>query len=208
MVIKSASDITTPEFDYNLLVHSLQGYRHPRNKISSLLKSGEIIRVKKGIYVKGCGEPYSTPLLANLIYGPSYVSHDSALAFYGLIPERVHMITSVTLGRKKHFRTPVGEFVYEHLRPEMFDLGVRRHSVDEKRAFLIATPEKALADRIWRIEGLDTKERLENFLEHDLRFEVDTLKTFALARLRKIARAFESRTLELLVEIARERKGV
>jgi len=76
----------------------LKGTR-PRDKISDLLKKGTIIRVKKGLYVFGEDnrkKPYSKEILANLIYGPSYISLDYALQYHGLIPERVEAVTSVT----------------------------------------------------------------------------------------------------------------
>ncbi len=63
-------NILTNKFDYNLLQHVLHEYRFPRNKIRSMLLSGEMTRVKKGLYVKG-GSSFSLPVLANMVYGPS-----------------------------------------------------------------------------------------------------------------------------------------
>ena len=80
------------EFDYSALMSTLSGYANPRDKVTSLLRRGVIVRVKKGLHVFGDADrrrPYSRELLANLIYGPSFVSLDYALAFHGLIPERV-----------------------------------------------------------------------------------------------------------------------
>ena len=64
------------EFDYNFAMSALSEYKNPRIEINDLLKKGEIIRVKKGLYVFGpdlAREPYSRETLANLIYGPSYI---------------------------------------------------------------------------------------------------------------------------------------
>ena len=94
------------EFDYQFLTSKLQGYRYPRNVIHRLLKTGKIIRIKKGLYVFGESYrrgPVSRTLLANLIYGPSYVSREYALGFYGLIPERVEEVTSMTTKKNKEF---------------------------------------------------------------------------------------------------------
>lgn len=80
------------EIDYQFLLSTLSEYARPRDKISEWLKSGDLIRVKKGLYVFGehiALTPYSHEILANLIYGPSAISLSYALAFYGLIPERV-----------------------------------------------------------------------------------------------------------------------
>ena len=63
------------EFDYNLLLHALRDYKKPRDKIRGLIRGKDIIRVKKGLYVLGreYNKPYSKFVLANLIYGPSYI---------------------------------------------------------------------------------------------------------------------------------------
>src|SRR5208283_2899901 len=84
--------IPTEEFDYQALSDCLKDYARPRDRISDLIKSGAIVRVKKGLYIFGpdySRGPYSRELLANLMYGPSYVSLDYALAHHALIPERV-----------------------------------------------------------------------------------------------------------------------
>jgi predicted transcriptional regulator of viral defense system len=76
------------ETDYVALKNALSQYSNIRAKITSLLKSGELIRVKKGLYVFGpteAKEPYSKEILANLIYGPSYISLDYALSLYGIV---------------------------------------------------------------------------------------------------------------------------
>ena len=90
-------------FDYLYLVETLKHYTYPRNKINKMIKNGEIIRVKKGIYNLSpeYGGEIHYPLLANLIYGPSYVSLEYALSYWGLIPERVEIITSITNKRNK-----------------------------------------------------------------------------------------------------------
>jgi predicted transcriptional regulator of viral defense system len=87
------------EVDYLLLMGLLKNYSNPRMKINRWLANNELIRVKKGIYVFGPKVSkglYSLKLLANWIYGPSVLSLHYALAFYGFIPERVYLLTSVT----------------------------------------------------------------------------------------------------------------
>jgi hypothetical protein len=85
--------VYTDVLDYQQLMDYLKGYAKPRDKIRAMLKAGEIVRVKKGIiYVFGEDYrrgPWSREILANLIYGPSYISLDYALSYYGFIPERV-----------------------------------------------------------------------------------------------------------------------
>lgn len=195
-------EISTPEIDYGFLVSRLKAYKHPRGKINYLLKSGDLVRVKKGLYVKGRGAPYSIPLLANMIYGPSYVSQDYALSLYALIPERVEVVTSMTTGRRKHFRTPVGEFTYEPLAPQRYAVGIRRRALDDDRGFLIATPEKALVDRIWRVEGIQSTKQLDDYLEGDLRLELGmSHNLFSVARMREIARVYKTPVVDVLLEL-------
>jgi hypothetical protein len=101
--------IAGEEFDYQALLDGLREYDCPRDKITALLKKGMIIRVKKGIYIFGESyrrRPFSRELLANMIYGPSYISLDTALHHHGLIPERVEAMMSVTEGRGRRFFTP------------------------------------------------------------------------------------------------------
>ena len=102
MFVDIRSRIQTEIFDYQTLTDALKDLSAPRDKTTLLLRQGVIIRVKKGLYVFGDKYrryPYSKELLANLVYGPSYVSLDYALAYHGLIPERVEALTSVTPNR-------------------------------------------------------------------------------------------------------------
>ena len=71
--MKALLDFPTHPFDYVFLMDALQAYHYPRNKINTLLKSGEIVRVKKGLYSLDKA-PADKKLCANLIYGPSYIS--------------------------------------------------------------------------------------------------------------------------------------
>ena len=84
-------------FDYQQLIGCLAHLRKPRDKIARLLAEEQIVRIRKGLYAFGSlyrRESLSREVLANLIHGPSYVSLDYALGYYGLIPERVSTVTS------------------------------------------------------------------------------------------------------------------
>ena len=132
-----------------MLVSALAEYETPRAKITSLLKKGVIIRVKKGLYVFGDSyrrRPFSRELLANFIV-PSYISLDYALYYHGLIPERVAQVTPTTPKRPKRFSTPIGASVYRQTRREGFHIGMQRVETGEV-AFLMAGPERALADKL------------------------------------------------------------
>ena len=203
--------ISNEEFDYQTLLHSLRQYSRPRDKISDLLRKGLIIRVKKGIYIFGKDfrrRPFSREMLANLIYGPSYISLEYALHYFGLIPERVEAVTSVTTGRSRKYATPVGLFSYRMIPLAAFRIGMDRVELDDGRSFLIATPEKALADKIRddRGNGLQTQGQLMDYLENNLRVDPTALAKLNGEQLGAIARRYGSRKLQLLSNLLQRLK--
>lgn len=201
------------EFDYQILLDSLRSYAHPRKKITSLLRKGEIIRVKKGLYIFGEQHrraPYCRELLANLIYGPSCVSLEYALHYHGLIPERVETITSVTCGRSRSFDTPVGHFSYRAIPLSAYMIGIDRIELADGRAFLMALPEKALADRVVAERGISlrTQKELAVLLQESLRIDMSALTALDLGALMTIATAYRSQRLKLLAQhVARLQKA-
>jgi hypothetical protein len=190
-------------FDYTALSAALSGYSKPRDKITKLLASGNIIRIKKGLYCFGDAlrkHALSREYLANLIYGPSYVSFKYALAYFGLIPERVDVVTSATTRRSITFDTPVGGFSYRMVTGDRYDCGadlVESTGV----SFLIATPEKALVDEVWTDKRLTNPSLggLVEYLLDDLRIDPGLVAEFDLERLRMIGKAFSSRKIDNLI---------
>jgi len=207
------AQIKTEIFDYQTLIDILKDLSSPRDKITDLLRQEIIIRVKKGLYVfapKYRTHPYSKELLANLIHGPSYLSLDYALAYYGVIPERVEAVTSVTPNGSRRFNTPVGLFIYRQIPAAAYETGQVRTETDHEQAFLIATPEKALADKIVSLRGLaiTSAAEMQRFLEEDLRIELDFLKTLPAARIDDFARRYHSRKLRYLSQLVRQLQKV
>ena len=146
-------------FDYQILIDALNDLSAPRDKITELLRQGVIVRVKKGLYVYGDRyrrRPYSMELLANLVYGPSYVSLDYALAYHGLIPERVEALTSVTPSRSRRFVPSIGLFVYRQIPARAYEFGMIRVEADHEQAFLIASPSSAFGVESSRSSGCST----------------------------------------------------
>jgi hypothetical protein len=175
MTVKLNS-INHQPFDYQFLKGMLQDYRYPRNKISKMLKSGDIIALKSGLYI--LSDIFQKPLIletaANLLYGPSYVSLDYALALYGLIPEIAYNVSSVTTGRRKIYQTPVGTFIYHHLKCDYYCLGYRVQKSGDTN-YLIASPEKAVCDKLYLSPRLQDANSLEQFLFDDLRLDASAL---------------------------------
>ena len=195
-------------FDYQTLIDALKGLAYPRNKINDMLRQDVILRVKKGLYVFGERQrrhPYSKELLANLIYGPSYVSLDYALGYHGLIPERVEALTSVTPNRSRRFATPVGLFTYRQIPSRAYEVGMIRIEAEYEQAFLIASPEKALADKIVSVRGapIASAAEMRRFLEEDLRIDAEALRALSPELIDDFAGRYRSRRLRLLSAVVR-----
>ena len=191
------------EFDYVALLDALKGYAKPRSKVTALLRQQGIVRVKKGLYVFGPHvrrRSFSLEILANTIYGPSYLSFEFALAHYGLIPEAVAEVTSASLGRNKRFDTPVGRFTYRAVPERVFWTGVDRVDLDHGGACLMATREKALADLLYAARGQrwDSPREMMTHLVDSLRIDEDALLALDPKRLESIADRYGSRRVSLL----------
>jgi len=197
-------------FDYQVLMDALSGYSKPRDKITRLLTGGEIVRIKKGLYCFGEAfrrEPVSREYLANLIHGPSYVSLDYALSYHALIPERVETVTSVTTQRSREFTTPFGNFSYRVLRGQRYAVGAVLETAGRAQ-FLMASPEKALADKVWtdkRFNGQRVSD-YEAYLFDDLRIDRDALSGLDESRLRVVALAYDSPKIDNLVRYLKRLK--
>jgi predicted transcriptional regulator of viral defense system len=193
--------------DYAALTSVLGRYKSPKDKVSRMEASGDLIRLKKGLYIvssKNTDGLYSQELIANHLYGPSYVSFETALSYYGLIPERAYLIKSMTTKRAKKFTTPVGDFAYTKANTDYFGVGIGQILVDDKYAFLIATPEKALCDLICCTPGLriQSKKAMLIYLDQDIRVDLSETRHWDL---RIIDQAIQSgkkkRELRLLLEV-------
>lgn len=200
------------EFDYQALLGALKGYSRPRDKITHLLRRAVIIRVKKGLYILGDNyrrRPYSKELLANLIHGPSYISMEYALQYYGMIPERVEAVTSVTTNRSRRFMTPLGLFVYHSIPMPLFPIGMTRVEIDADTAFLMATREKALCDKIRDDRGARWRslKDVRRYLLEDLRMEEKTLADLNSDHIAEIAGSSASGKLRRLHQFIVGLKG-
>ncbi len=194
------------EFDYPLLVTALTrlGYAAPAKKIHDLMKAGVLLGVKKGLYTFSpdyARAPICKETLANLIYGPSCISLEYALAYYGLIPERVTVLTSVTPKRDKRFETPLGVFTYRYLAKEKYREEIDLVSMDSKHAVFIASLEKSFCDTVVLNKNSDFKNRDEarQFLFEDLRIDPQNLKRFNLLTLHQLNRIYKSKNMDMIL---------
>ncbi len=165
------------------LLSILGEYRSPNDKIVRMIDDGLLQPIRKGLYAVSpeiTGIPISLPLVANLLYGPSYVSMDYALSYYGIIPERMAEVTSMTTKRGKVYDLPVGRFSYTHSQPELYSIGIDRVENPDQTGFLMASPEKALCDKLIFTRNLKVRSQqaLHELLFDDLRIDEDVLAHF------------------------------
>jgi predicted transcriptional regulator of viral defense system len=140
-------DISEPIVDSLRMKDMLAGLSDKRGKIARMINQGELFPLRRGLYATQPNlHPYA---LASSIYGPSYISFETALSFHGLIPEAVYEITSATLKRPKLFENRFGRFRYRTIPRTVYAIGVER-TTESGIPYLIASPTKALCDRIAR----------------------------------------------------------
>lgn len=193
-----------------MLYDSFRYLASPADKIRALEKSGDIIRLKRGLYVVSgemTGRPIDARLCANHIYGPSYVSLQWALRWYGLIPEQVHIMSSMTTLHTRRFENKLGTFEYFHVPASYFSIGLRMVEYDGTSC-IMASPEKALCDSI--IHDLkrppQSMKGLAEYLEEFLRFDMDALADFDTDIIEECAaQGLKTQTLRNLYRIIKKR---
>lgn len=170
-----------PVFETSLFLAGKINPNIVHQQLTRWTNSGRLFQLRRGLYA--LAPPYQKVkphpfLIANRLQHASYVSLQSALAFYGLIPDTVHTILSVTTNRPERWETPLGIFEFRHIKPEflrcyrMINLGYTSATQIGQQA-LVAAPEKALLDLIYLQPGGDSPEylrelRLQNLERLDL----------------------------------------
>jgi hypothetical protein len=175
-------DYTEAPISRHLILELLSNYQRPNDKISELLKSNDLISLKRGLYAIGPEMNLPSPepfLIANHLRGPSYVSLESALSYWNMIPERAYEISSVTIKPSKLYKTPVGRFSYKQLKTPYYAYGVKSISYSNKQTVLIASREKALCDKIVLTPKVNLRsiKQTKEFLKEDLRIDSEILST-------------------------------
>ncbi len=195
---KNVRELPDHPFDIGVLYHFLRGYNAPRDKIHRMLSQGMLIQLKRGLFVKAPAYGGHIRLfeIANLLYGPSHVSFETALGYYGLIPERIDTIISATSKRKAQFQTPVGRFEYRYLNQTRYAIGFAWQH-EPGGAFLIATPEKALADVIAGVPGIGIS-AMGQFLEEDLRIDMEEMYRLDPVQMEAVADAYSNWSVRTL----------
>ena len=185
---------------------SLSKYSNKNNKISRDIKNGKLFKIVNGIYET---DPNTPPyLLASCIYGPSYISFEYALAYYGAIPERVYTVTCATYNKKKkkEYNTRFGTFTYR----DVPSLAYPKEIIlieEGNYSYQIATLEKALCDKLYTLRPLHNLKNLEIMLFSDLRIDEEVFDTLRIDIVEKLSKLYHSTNVNLLVRYLRRKKN-
>lgn len=152
------------------VMENLKNYASPKARLTRLLGAGKLIQVRRGLFVDDTA--VSRRALAPLIYGPSYISFQYALASYGLIPERVEVVTCASFNKNKNklYHTPFGAYRYLYLPTAVYPYGLRL-AEDEGASYLIASEEKALCDAVYKAPAVTTVTEMDSLLLDDWRMD-------------------------------------
>ena len=175
------------------------------NNLSRWTEKGLLIKLRNGYYTfpENLNLPGAQFYAANRIYKPSYVSLHSALAFYGIIPEAVVQITSVTTLKTEFFKNDFGEFSYKSVSPNLM-FGYEKKKFGGRLTYLFATPEKALLDLLYLYPFYNDAGEMR-----ELRFDEDVMHDIIdKERLEHYSRQFGKKALDRRVKIFRKVYGI
>jgi len=172
-----------------------------RNNFSNWIKRGLLIRLRQGYYSfpEYLHKPDYSMYFANRIYRPSYVSLHSALAFYGLIPEAVVQVTSVSTLKTASFSNPFGEYSYKSIANDLL-FGYDLKPLADGRALQLALPEKALLDLLYLYPFYNTEDDIEG-----LRLDEDVMQAeFNWELMNNFASKFKNKALDKRVKLVQK----
>ena len=188
-----------------LIIDSLSDtYSSPACKLGRMVESGELIRLKRGLYET---DPKTPPyLVARYLCEPSYISFEYALSWHEIIPERTVVVTNATTNkrRSKRFNTPLGSFSYSDVPAAAFPVGVDRF-VDDDYEYYIATPAKAVSDKLYKMPPVRSYKGLETLMFDDLRFDEEEILGLETKTIREYAELYHCTTITTLRNYLEER---
>lgn len=185
---------------------NLKEYSNKNTKISRDVKNGKFIKIVNGLYETN--PSVNGYLLAGSIYGPSYLSFDFALYYYGLIPEKVTTFTSATYDKKKKktYTNALGTYLFRDVPSKVYPLDIRIIKEDDY-IYQIATPEKALCDKLYTLKPIKNMIEMENLLFNDLRIDTNEFNKLNLQNIQEISNFYHSTNVELLYRYMRRKKN-
>ena len=183
----------------NDLKKEYKAYVNIYDKIRREAKAGKLISVKRGIYETN--KSANKFALANAIVYPSYISFESALSFYDMIPERVYLTMSATFrkNKTKEFVNDFGDFYYVDINEGAYPYGVDIIQL-EGYSIMIASREKALLDALSKIKINKSEETIAELLFEDLRIDEIEFDKLDKEKLIDLSYYYKSKTIKMLRE--------
>ena len=171
-----------PFFETGLLLAGAVDTSDVRRQLSRWTRAGRVIQLRRGLYTLAAPYQQTAPhpfLIANSLLPGSYVSLQSALAYYGLIPEYAAQTLSVTTQRPSRWRNPLGDFRFQHLATHLF-YGYQQVNLSLGQDAFIALPEKALLDLVHLTPDGDEPAYMDGLRLQNLeRLDLQRLQTMA-----------------------------
>ncbi len=188
----------------SMLVEQLREYSDPFGKIMRMKNSGSLFQLARGLYETDPNVPGYC--LAGAIYGPSYLSFEYAMAAYGLIPEAVYTFTSATFEKKKakKYENHFGQFSYRDVPCDVYPFGIL---IKEENGYVyrIATPEKALCDKLYIMPPVMSQKELAILLFDDLRIDQTEFEKLNTDDILEIGPKYRSNNLKFLMKYLKRR---
>lgn len=192
-------------YSFDDLQIKFQNYTDIKGKIRREVQTGNLMHIARGLYATD--SKISGKYIAGRIYGPSYLSFEFALYIYSLIPETVYVYTSATFRKRrtKMYRNNFGTFTYRDVPAKVYPLGVLIHE-ENGYSYQIATPEKALCDKLYTISPVSNLTELKELLFDDLRIDEDEFAKLNKDILEQLAPLYHSTNLNLLAKFIRRKQ--
>lgn len=182
------------------LIEEYKDFIDPKGKIRREVENGRFYPIIRGLYET---DPNVTPLrLAQYIYGPSYISFETALGYHGLIKINVYTVLSSTFNKRKRkeYKTFFGLYAYRDVPMEVFPLAVEPIQIDGY-SYIIATKEKALCDKLYTMAPFGGQKALKSYLFEYLKINRDRFKKLDKALIEELAPKYRSHNLMLLSKL-------
>ena len=180
-------------------INQVYAWKHEfdRNNLTRWTKRGLLIRLRQGYYSfpEYISKTDYAFYFANRMYRPSYISLHTALSFYGIIPEAVVQITSVSPLKTASFTNAFAEYSYHTIKHELM-FGYELKPMADEKIIKMAKSEKALLDLLYLYPAYKSLQEME-----DLRLDEDFLhEELDKERMQDFTRQFKNRALEKRVQ--------
>ena len=186
------------------LLSELKDYQNPYDHIRLLVKNGMLFKLRRGLYETDRNANLFS--ISSVLYSPSYISFETALSFYDLIPEKTVEITAASINarKRKEYINAFGRFSYQDVPSNVFSLGLRLIE-NSDCSYIMATKEKALCDLLSKIKDVGEKE-FPTLLFDDLRLDSTAISQFKRSLVESIAKAYNRPNVYYLVNYLKKGK--